>query len=182
MRRIIKEAGKPAEKVPKLPLLIALDNGSIGEAASLKDAVIFIIGDEYLDAEDPEDEYAYRLEHARKEAMRLLERNLNIKVSDGVMGTIQENYAAAPEDPDYQEDTDEPSLELYIRSEKTFLLSLVKINALSIFERIDSNLIKGTEEQLISEYEGGEYIDISKEYDIDHIIQDEIDRLKDIRE
>ncbi len=140
--RIIKNPENPEEtRVPVMPLLVLLGNGIIGEAKSLRGATAIVIGTEYYDAEDNEDEWHYRVEHSRIEAMRALAAGLNIKITDTNLGEIKNNYAAAEDDPDYEDDTEEnPSMSISVENEKTFLLSLAEIGAIRIMEREDSSV------------------------------------------
>lgn len=138
--RTIKDPKNIEEtKVPVMPILILLENGMIGETKSLRGATALVVGNQYYDAEDSEDEWHYRVEYARKEAMRALAAGLNIKVTDKNLGEIKNNYAAAEDDPDYEEDSQQnPPIEIPVENEKVFLLALSQIGAIRIMEREDS--------------------------------------------
>lgn len=129
--------------VPEMPLIIVLKNGVTGEARSLRGATAIVVGSIYYDAEDSEDEWHYRLEYARKESMRALSSGVNIKIMDKNMGKIKSNYAVDPDDPDYEEDTDNSiPIEIFIEDEKQFLYSLNKAGIIRILEREDSFIFK----------------------------------------
>lgn len=145
--RIIKfPDGREKNKVPVMPILVLLKDGTIGEAKTLKGVVAIIIGNEYLDAEDNIDEWNYRLELARAESMRFIAFGINSVIKDCKKGIIKENYAADIGDPDYKE-FEGPSIEILIDNDKTFILSLVKLGAISIFEREDSFIFRKRENE-----------------------------------
>ncbi|MTI53754.1 hypothetical protein [Geosporobacter ferrireducens] len=139
-RRIIRDPDNPQEtKIPSMPLVIALDNGIVGEATSIRGVMSFIIGAEYLDAEDGEIEWYHRLFMARKECMKALGREIHAVVYDCRKGIIANNYAADPEDPDYEVLPDEgESLKIRIENDRLFILSLLKIGTFILLEREDS--------------------------------------------
>jgi hypothetical protein len=147
--RIIKDPMNIEEiKVPVMPILILLANGIIGEAKSLRGATALVIGNEYYDAEDKEDDWHYRVAHARHEAMKALAAGLNIKVMDKNLGEIKNNYAAAEDDPDYEEDIQKKtSMSISVENEKAFLLSLAQIGTIRIMERDDSCIFDKNIEQ-----------------------------------
>lgn len=174
--RIIRDPdNQNNNKVPVMPLIVSLDSGIIGEACTLRGAIALIIGEEYFDAEDSLDEYAYRLEAARKESMRAIAKGINAEVYDSKAGIIPGNYAAKSGDPDYDPEN-VPPIYINIETEKLFLLSLLKIDALSIYEREGSNLLKTADNNsdISEEYAGGTYIDIVREYNIDDLIAENI--------
>lgn len=128
-------------KVPKKPILVVLANGIVGEASTIRGAVAIVVGTEYFDAEDAIDEWHYRVEAARREAMKAIAANLYVVVYDERQGIIENNYAAVPGDPDYEE-PDEEAIKIRVDTEKAFLYSLAKIGAIRLLEREDSFLLK----------------------------------------
>lgn len=153
--RIVRDINNLQDtKVPSMPILI-VNNGMILEASTIKGTMASIVGNEYYDAEDAEDEWHYRLESARKISM--MENSKNIKIcSDGQK--IKNNYAAAENDPDYEEDRS-TSYVIDIKDEKSFILSIIKlkIDSIKILERDDSKILKEFKEEITKEYEGGIY-------------------------
>ena len=139
-RRILRDPDNPEKtQIPSMPLVIALDNGIVGEATSIRGIMSFIIGNEYLDAEDGEIEWYHRLFAARKECMKALAKDIHAEVFDCREGIIVNNYAADPEDPDYEVLPDEGhSLKIRIENDRLFILSLLKIGAFILLEREDS--------------------------------------------
>lgn len=168
--RIIRDTNDlGSNKVPKMPILVALNDGRVGEARTIRGAVSLVIGEQYYDSEDAAVEYAYRLEAARKESMKAIFRGINAVVYDKTVGVIPGNYAAEEEDPDYIED--EPPIYIRIDTEELFLISFAAIGAIGLYEREDSYLLRpGNKNNEAIEYEGGIYLDISKEYDLNKLI------------
>lgn len=203
-------------KVPVMPVLVVLDNGIVGEAKTIRGAAALVIGDRYFDSEDAIDEWNYRLETSRREAMKVLIDNIYAVVYDSKKGIIDNNYAAVPGDPDYEDDEDEPPYKIMIDNDKVFLFSLMKLGAIRVLERADSFLLRpdnttrkedkicskcvyksDNKDQLVcsiydeikqledglncacfgscgtclDEYQGGTYIDIADEYDLDLLIE-----------
>lgn len=132
-------------KVPTMPILIVLGNGEIYEARSVRGAVAAVIGSIYLDAEDSVDEWNLRVDCARHEAMKALANDVNVVLYDSRQGIIKNNYAAADDDPDYQDD-DEPArkrtFKLHIETDRLFLLSLLTLGSIKILERDDSYIFR----------------------------------------
>jgi hypothetical protein len=139
-RRIIRDPNNIEEiNIPRMPLVIALDNGVVGEATSIRGLMSIILGNEYFDAEDSEIEWFHRLFAARKESMKAIGRNIFAEVYDSRKGVIKNNYAKNPEDPDYEVEPDAgESVKIRIENDRLFLLSLLKIGAFIILEREDS--------------------------------------------
>lgn len=139
-RRIIRNPDNHEEtNIPKMPLVIALDNGVVGEATSIRGLMSIVLGDEYFDSEDSEIEWYHRLFASRKECMKAIGRDIFAQVYDSRKGIIKNNYAADPENPDYQVEPDEgESVKIRIENDRLFLLSLLKIGAFIILEREDS--------------------------------------------
>lgn len=139
-RTVIRNPNNSEETIlPTMPLVIALDNGIVAEVSSIRGLISIIIGDEYFDAEDSLDEWYHRLFSARKEAMKALGRGVDVVVYDAKKGVIKNNYAANPEDPDYEIEAQESELEkIHIETERLFLLSLIKLESIILLEREDS--------------------------------------------
>jgi hypothetical protein len=156
MRIIHDPKDKENTKVPELPLLIVFDNQVIAEANSISELVALIVDMEsYLKADD-ETKWRLRLKAARHEAMKSLQYGQDVCVFDEKIGVVSNNYAVDPNDPDYQKDEeDEPSdLKIIISDEKEFILSLVRIEAVRVLERSNSqNFLKEMGD-------GKEYVDI----------------------
>ncbi|MEW9124930.1 MAG: hypothetical protein AB2421_19615 [Thermotaleaceae bacterium] len=122
-----------------MPLVIALDNGFIGGATSIRGIMSFIAGREYLDAEDAQIEWYHRLYIARKECMKALSRDIHAEVYDCRKGVLSNNYAADPLDFDYEILPDEAdSIKVRIENDRLLLLSLLKVGAFILLEREDS--------------------------------------------
>lgn len=134
-KRII--ADKEAIAVPTMPILIDTKDGCIWETDSIRGAVSIVIGDSYLHCNNEADQWHQRLMEARKQSMFAISRNVFAKVHDSREGMIRDNYAVDDSDPDYLDDPGKPIL-IRIENDKSFLLSLLLIGAVEIFERIDS--------------------------------------------
>lgn len=133
-------------KVPVMPLVIILNDGTIGEAKSIRGLMTLIVGNEYIDAEDAMDDWHLRIRTARSESMKALSRGINAVVYDKRNkkdnGIINNNYASTNNDPDY--DNEESSGYIYkirVEGEKLFILSLIQIGAIKVLERQDSHLL-----------------------------------------
>ncbi|WP_160317718.1 hypothetical protein [Pseudobacteroides cellulosolvens] len=115
-----------------------------------------------------------RVEVARKESMKALMYDIEAVVYDNRTGIVKDNFAAAEDDEDYE--IDEEPERIYVDNDRVFLLSLAKINAIRLLERKDSfffnpNPPDGWVEKDVEEYLGGEYINISMEYNVDELIR-----------
>lgn len=144
--RYIRDPKEPQKtKVPTWPLIVILSDGTAGEAFTIRGATALVAGPEYLDCEDGEVEWHLRLETARREAMKALGRGINAVVYDSRLGVIPNNFAAKFDDQDYSYDEDEDSENAHkirIENDRLFLLSLLKIRAISILERSDSYFLR----------------------------------------
>lgn len=129
-------------QVPKMPLLIVFPDGTVGEAKTIRAAVALAVGKQYFDAEDGLDEWHSRLEASRRESMKAIQRNIYAAPYDERKGFIEYNYAADPEDPDYEIEAANPPIKIRIENERLFLLSLVKIRSIVILEREDSFMLR----------------------------------------
>ncbi|EOD01463.1 hypothetical protein [Caldisalinibacter kiritimatiensis] len=133
--RIIRDPNNIEEtKAPRKPILVVLSNGVVGEASTIRGAEAIVIGTEYFDAEDALDEWHYRVEAARREAMKAIADDLYAVVYDERQGIIENNYGAEPGDPDYEQPDKEP-IKIRVDTEKTFLYSLAKIRAIRPFRK-----------------------------------------------
>ncbi len=145
-RLIYDPKNEAGAKVPVMPLLIVLDNGAIYEARSARGAVTAIVGNGYLDAEDSIDEWNYRVESARKEAMKALMYDINAVVFDNRYGPIKNNYASQENDPDYEEDMEvigrKKTFKIHVETDRLFVLSLLSLSAIRILEREDSFIFR----------------------------------------
>lgn len=141
--QVISDPYNPQEvKVPTMPLLIVLDNGLIAEARTMRGAVACVVGREYFDAEDSIDEWHYRVEASRKEAMKAIMRDIYAVTYDERKGVIECNYAADPDDEDYEIETLDPPLKIRVENDRLFLLSLMEIGSIRVLEREDSFLLR----------------------------------------
>lgn len=143
-RRIIRIPDIPEEtRVPTMPLLVVLENGVVGEATTVRGIVSIIIGNEYLDIEDRTTEWHVRVETARREVMKALSRDINAVVYDKRVGVVENNYAAAPEDPDYDDDPDELApFKVRVENDRLFILSLLQLGGMKVLERTDSYMLR----------------------------------------
>lgn len=148
-RKIYDPKDEENSKVPTMPLLIALGNDEIYEARSVRGAASAVIGSIYLDAEDSIDEWNLRVDCARREAMKALSNDVNVVVYDNRYGIIKNNYAAADDDPDYEEDDEgdgssrrKRTFKLHVETDRLFLLSLLTLKSIKIFEREDSYIFR----------------------------------------
>lgn len=142
--RIIRDPDNPEiTQGATMPLVLAFSNGVVAETSSIRGAVSLIVGREFFDAKDAEIEWHHRLEAARKQSMFALERGVVSEIYDPLKGVIPDNYAAEPDDPDYEAEADQNNpTKIYIHNDKVFLLSMIKIGAIVIYEREDSYQLK----------------------------------------
>lgn len=148
-RKIYDPKDEENSKVPTMPLLIVLGNDEIYEARSVRGAVCAVIGNIYLDAEDSIDEWNLRVDCARREAMKAI-NNANVVIYDTRYGIIKNNYAAADGDPDYQDEYEDENttkkrkktFKLHVETDRLFLLSLLILKSIKIFERDDSYIFR----------------------------------------
>lgn len=143
--RIISDTKDPNNtKVPTLPLFVVFSDGKAIEAGTIRGAASIVIGDEYIDCEHADVEWHMRVETARREAMKALSRNINAVVYDSRIGIIPNNYSAKKDEQDYIYDSDDARLpeKIRIENDRLFLLSLIKIGAIYVFERDDSYFLR----------------------------------------
>lgn len=140
--RIIRDPNNPEEtQAPKMPILVVLQDGTVGEASTIRGAVAIIAGNQYFDCEDALDEWNFRVEIARKETMKAIANDIYAITYSEKVGKIEENYAATPGDPDYEIDQDDPPIKIYVDTDRAFLLSLARLGAITILEREGSGLL-----------------------------------------
>ena len=156
-RRIIRMPDIPEEtRVPTMPLLLVLENGVVGEATTVRGIVSIIIGNEYLDIEDRITEWHVRVEAARREVMKALSRDINAVVYDKRVGVVENNYAVAPDDPDYDNDPDEPDpYNVRVENDRLFILSLLQLGGIKVLERTDSYILRPHEKWEEEKLSGG---------------------------
>ncbi len=130
-----------AAQVPTMPILVFLNNGIVGEASTIRGAVAIIAGNYYFDCEDAVDEWNLRVEVARKACMNALSKDIYAVVYDKNIGIVRENYAADPEGEDYKVDETEAPEKIHVENDRNFLLSLARIEAVTILQRAGSNLL-----------------------------------------
>lgn len=126
-------------KVPVMPLIVMLEDGTMGEARSMRGAVTLIVGNEYLDSEDEITDWHLRVEAARRFEMNALKYNVESIVWDSRKGIIRDNYAV-DEDPDYEIEG-EPE-KIRVDNERLLLLSLMKLGLIKVMEREDSYFLR----------------------------------------
>lgn len=145
--RIIKYSDNDSEaRVPEMPLLVVFNDGTIGEARTLRGMMALLIGNEYYDAEDAIDEWHLRVEAARREAMRAMSNDIDTVIYDARNGIIKNNYAADPGDPDYDLELDAPPFYIRVDNARLFILSLMKLGIITVLERDDSYLLRENKE------------------------------------
>ena len=124
------------EYVPSLPFVVIKNDGIVGEADSVR-GIINILIPGYCDAEDRVDDWNLRVRYARKQAMFALESDFNVVVYDRSKGIINNNYAAAHDDDDYEVPEDSESIKIFVDSEIDFIRSLISLNIIMLLERED---------------------------------------------
>lgn len=148
--RIIYNPSDPDNAgVPSMPIVVVIPNGIIGEARTIRAAVAIVLGSEYFDAEDSIDEWNFRVETARKEAMKAIGRNIYAVVYDKRSGIIPENYAVSEGEEDYELEEGTP-VKIHVETDRAFLYSLSRIGAIVLLEREENNILsnwKGSQEQ-----------------------------------
>lgn len=140
IQRVIHKIGVEGS-IPRLPFIIIREDGTVGEADSIR-GIISIIIPEYLDAEDSLDDWNLRVRYARKQSMFVLGRGINVLVYDNEKGIINNNYAAAEDDEDYEIQSDIVNFEIiYVNTERDFIKSLAKLGIITLLERNDVNIL-----------------------------------------
>lgn len=141
--RIINDPKSPEHtQVPVMPLLVVFENEMVGEARTIRGAVALVVGNKYFDAEDAIDEWHERVEASRKEAMKAVAWDRYAVTYDKRKGVIDYNFAASPEDPDYEIETAAEPIKIRVDNERMFLLSLMQLGTITILEREDSYLLR----------------------------------------
>lgn len=145
--RIIHNPNDPDNtKVPSMPIVIVLSNGIVGEARTIRGALAIVAGSEYFDSEDSIDEWNFRVEIARKEAMIAMGRNIYAVVYDKRYGIIPENYAVDLSEEDYEPEEGIPA-KIHVETDRSFLYSLTRIGAITLLEKEGSSILSNWEGQ-----------------------------------
>lgn len=138
----IKNFIKPSKK-----LVMAMPGEIVGESNSIRGLICLLIP-QYADAEDELDDWHMRLKYARAEAMRSLEKDIDVIVYDESKGSvISNNYGVSEDDPDYVYDVAENKdvERIDIGTEEAFILSLIKLKSIAVMERADSSIFNKSE-------------------------------------
>jgi hypothetical protein len=144
IKMIHRPKDESKKKVPDMPLLVALSDGTIYETNSVRGVVSSVVGMEYLDVEYPETEWHVRVETARRESVLAYVNGINSVVYDSRKGIIINNYAAQPDDPDYEDDDNviDMPVRLFVDNDRLFILSFMKIGAIKVLERTNSYILR----------------------------------------
>lgn len=129
--------------LPNSPLLMVYDN-CVWEAFDVESAVSILLGDRYLTLGE-DDKWIERVQFARSQVVLAISRNENLQVKDSRLGVIRLNYAVEEDHPEYQELEQlkgKEKTDIFVDNEKAFLLSLVKIGAISLLENANSFLLQ----------------------------------------
>lgn len=130
---IIKDKNGNQVKEPSELYVIEMSDGTMTEAADLREAVAIVTGMEYLDCESAETEWHVRVNTAKKIGLFILatEEDARTIVYDERIGKIP--YSYTDPNPDY----DIPRNPELIRVENnlTFLYTLAKIRYINIWKR-----------------------------------------------
>lgn len=138
--RFICDKGQLEVKKPMLPLVVIKPDFEVYESDSIRGLMCALIGSDYEDNEDEIDDWNSRIIYARKIAMASLKDGIEVIVYDKEKGIIKNNYAAASDDEDYEDDEKyNEEMKIEVSNEKEFLKSLIKLGAIVIYQRIDSN-------------------------------------------
>lgn len=131
--------------VPKHPLLIVFNDGTVFESDSIQELICTMAGDNYLKSSE-EEKCLARIKIARLEAMVALQFGITAVVTDG-KNIIKNNYAVNDKEEDYQYTKDEleNAAKIPVNDEMEFLRSLDEIHAVSILEKSGYNVfLEGT--------------------------------------
>lgn len=140
--RMIRDPGDvDSTQVPNMPILVVLQDGTVGEASTIRGAVAIVAGSKYFDCEDAMDEWNFRVEIARNQCMKAIIDDVYAVVYDKKIGFIKENYAANPDDEDYKVDEEATPIKIHVESDRNFLLSLARIKAVTIYQKQGSTLL-----------------------------------------
>lgn len=124
---------------PTMPLIIVFEDGHIVQAISIRAAVSIIAGYDYFDAKDASEEWNFRLAAAKKQTLAALEKGIRANVYDPFHGQLLNNLTI---------DQDESNSDLmsckniYVQNDRLFILSLINLGAITVYEREDSFQLK----------------------------------------
>lgn len=112
---------------PQMPLQIIIkDTETVWEAKTIRGACAVVIGNDYLEAKDSNEELDMRIKAAKQEAEKAKKRGINAVVKNA--DTEGKNNAKA--------------VEIRVENDRLFLLSLIKIGSISILEREDTYFLR----------------------------------------
>ena len=160
MINIIKNKNGSQVKDPEEKYIIEMADGSMIESGSFREATAAVVGKDYVDCETAETEWHMRLDAAKSIGLMILadEENIRTIVYDERIGKIPYSYIDV--NPDYKIPAD-PEL-IRIECDETFLLSLIKMKYIRIWEKT----VKG-------------YADYLKIRDIDQEMLSYLEQFKD---
>jgi hypothetical protein len=157
-RKIREKNDNENAQSPVMPLLIMLPDNTIFESDSITGLVGSILGNDYINTNE-NNKCLMRIKLARRESISALQYGLNTIITNGKK-IIKNNYAASDEDEDYEYTNDEKNESIVIRidNEKDFILSLIKIETIRVFEKVNSNIFLN--EKTESDTSKNEYIEV----------------------
>lgn len=155
------------------PILVSDGSGKYYEACTIRGAVAVILGKEYLGNERLNEDWKQRVQYAMKELLSK-EHSSHLIIRDYVKGTIAEDF----EDADLENSREES---VYIESERAFLLSLVKLHKIELYERVGDHYFKdwtddGNDPTLAKVMSHQTYKDV-KEYNLEELLKKTWDEL-----
>lgn len=148
MIKIIKDSKGYQLQEPEQKFVLQLIDESMYEVENFREATAVIVGADYLDCETAETEWLMRLDVAKKIGLFIIsnEEDTEIIVYDERIGKIPYSYTTP--NPNYDLPKD-PEL-IRIENDKTFILTLIKIRYIKLFEKTDEeykNILKTREIQ-----------------------------------
>lgn len=154
--------------VPVWPIIIVTRDGEIFEASTVRGALSAVVGFEYLDCEDDNDDYFTRVEHARREVMLSMVDEETVVVFDTEKGIIPDNFAGEKSEEDFEYDETKIDYRIYVDTERRFLFSLALYGSIKILERDGSNILRdwkddGNDSSVAEEVKNAEYINFEME-------------------
>jgi len=156
--RVISDPRDPENAiVPSLALMLVFADGMIIESDNLEGLVTFMVGKEYLKANN-EDKCLMRIKIARNYAMLVIQYNSTAVVTlNGKI--IKNNYAVSEDDEDYKYTDEElKNAEIIeVDSDRNLILSLVKMQMIRVLEKVGSTIFLEKEDVVP---EGNNYRDI----------------------
>lgn len=137
MINAIKDKKGNQVKEPEANYIVEMIDGCMYEMDTLKEAVATIAGNEYVDCEAAETEWHMRLDAAKGIGLLILanEDHENTIVYDERIGKIPYSYTDT--NPDYKIPAN-PEL-IRIECDETFILSLVKMRYIRLWEKHGNN-------------------------------------------